>query len=206
MNPDPVPFNLFGVALLAIGVLGTAVIFYLSYRKGRRKPGAPAAPLFASSHGAPGAWTDLARALLLLLGVAVAAALLLALLPDRTFDSMTRALHSRHARGAPERIALLYLGDAPGDDAFRIRAVVRNISAAPIDGLDAAVRLYARDGTLFETVIARMDRETVPPGELARLEVALVGGRPEIGAYSVQFKLRGGEALATRDLRQPAAR
>jgi hypothetical protein len=205
LNPDPVPFNLFGVALLAIGALGTAAIFILSHRKRRRKPGAPAALLFTTSRSAPGAWTDLARALLLLLGVVVAAALLLALLPDRTFEGMTRALHSRHARGAQERIALLYLGNASAADAFRIRAVVRNISTAPIDGLDAAIRLYAHDGTLCETVIARTDRETVPPGELARLEVALVGERPEIGAYSVQFKLRGGEALATRDLRKPAA-
>lgn len=206
MNPDPVPLNLFGAVLFAIGVLGTAAIFFLSYRRKRRGTGAPAPPLFALPGNAPGVWADLARALLLLAGVAAAAALLLVLLPDRTFDSMTRALHSRHAGGAAERIALLYLGDAPGDETFRIRAVVRNISADPIDGLDAAVRLYARDGSLTETVIARMDRETVGPGELARLEVALVGGRPQVGAYSVEFKLRGGEALAYRDMRRPAAR
>ena len=79
---------------------------------------------------------------------------------------------------------------------FHIRGVVRNITASPIEQLDAVVRFYAQDRSLLETIIVRMDKETIGPNEIAQFELVYPNDRLEFAGYSTEFKLRQGETCS----------
>ena len=104
----------------------------------------------------------------------------------------------------PEKIAFLYLGDEVKGTEFQIRGVVRNISPVPIEQLDAAVRFYAHDGTILETTVVRMSKETIAPDEIAQFELVYPNYRMEFAKYSVEFKLREGALVPYKDMRHRA--
>jgi hypothetical protein len=146
--------------------------------------------------------TDLVRALLIALSLVVAAALVLMLLPQPTVDKIAHYLESRHQTARPEKIAFLYLGDEIANNQFHIRGVVRNITASPIEQLDAVVRFYTQDRSLLETAIVRMDKQTIGPNEIARFELVYPNDRLEFAGYSTEFKSRQGEIVPYKDLRK----
>jgi hypothetical protein len=161
-----------------------------------------AAPKFTTFQKRFGLGKDLLRALVILVSLVVASALLLTLLPQRAVDAMAGYLNARHRQAHPEKIALLYLGDGIIDDRFHIRGVVRNITAAPIEQLDAVVHFYAQDRSLLETAIVRMDKDTIAPNEIAQFELIYPSERPGFAGYSTEFKLRQGEMVPYKDLRK----
>ena len=167
------------------------------------EPPSASKPAFTTLQKPSGPFTDLLRAFLIILAVLVAAGCILALLPQRTIDQMAQNLQSRHTAARPERIALLYLGDEAKEGTLRIRGVVRNISTEPIEQLDAVVRFYARDRNPLETILVRMDKETIAPDEIARLELVVPNQAMQYAAYAVEFKLRQGESVAYKDMRKP---
>lgn len=145
---------------------------------------------------------DLLRAILILLSLVVALALVLTLLPQSAVDSIEQYLQSRYSTAPPERIAFLYLGDQVLESQIRIRGAVRNITAMPLERLDAIVRFYARDRSLLETVIVRMDKETIAPNDIARFELLYPNNGPEFAGYSAEFKTRQGATVPFKDLRR----
>jgi hypothetical protein len=161
----------------------------------------PRLPVFEILEKRPRLFSDLFRALLILLSIVVAAGLALILLPQPTVDKMTQDLRSRRG-GAPQgKIAFLYLGDEIKDNGFHIRGVVRNISSAPIEKMDVAVRLYSHDGTILQTTLVRMNKETVAPDEIAQFDLFYPNYQSEFGSYAVEFKLRDGDLVPYKDLR-----
>jgi hypothetical protein len=161
-----------------------------------------AAPAFEILPAGPRLWGDLLRALIVILRVAAAAGLALVFLPQRSIDGIAERLRARHGAAQPEKIAFLYLGDELSGDVFRIRGAVRNIAPTPIEQLDASIRLYAPDRTVLETVVVRMDKEVIAPGEVARFELVYPVYKMEFGSYSVEFKLRQGPRVPYRDMRK----
>jgi hypothetical protein len=159
-------------------------------------------PAFTSLQQPSGAITDIFRAFLIVFSLAIAAGFVLILLPQRTIDKMAHGLQSRHAGARPEKIALLYLGDEAKEGTLRIRGILRNIAPQPIEQLDAAIRLYARDGSLLETILVRMDKETIAPDEIARLELVVPNHATEYATYALEFKMRQGETVAYKDMRK----
>lgn len=159
-------------------------------------------PAFTTLQKSSGVFTDIFRAFLIVFSLAVAAGFVLILLPQRTIDQMAQGLQSRHAGASPEKIALLYLGDETMEGTLRIRGIVRNITADPIEKLDAAIRFFARDGNLLETILVRMDKETIAPDEIARLELVVPNHTTEYASYALEFKLRQGETVAYKDMRK----
>jgi hypothetical protein len=164
-------------------------------------PSPPRTPAFATIHGRPWIATDLLRALLILLSLVVAAGFILILLPKPAVDRMAQDLQSRRGSSEQEKIAFLYLGDEVKNSEFHVRGVVRNITAEPIEQLDAAVRLYSHDGSILETVIVRMNKETIAPDEIAQFELVYPNYQSEFGSYSVEFKLRQGAFVHYKDMR-----
>ena len=149
---------------------------------------------------------DVLRGVLIMAAIAAAAALVLVLLPQSTVDRMAVSLQPRNAPGPPpEKIAFLYLGDEVKDNQFHIRGVVRNISAQPIEQLQATVRLYAPDRTLLETQVVRMDSETVFPNATASFHLSFSEYRGQFGSYSLDFKLAQGDAVPYKDARETRA-
>jgi len=163
---------------------------------------APPAPAFETLQR-PFALADLLRALLIVISLFVALGLVLVLLPQNAVDGLAQRLLARHQASRPEKIAFLYLGDRLADNAFTIRGVVRNISAEPIEQLDATLRLYAHDGSILETTVVRMNKNTIAPGEIAQFELVYPDYRQDFGSYSVEFKLRQGAVLPYKDMRAP---
>ena len=161
-----------------------------------------AAPKFTTFQKRSGLGTDLLRALLIVLSLAVAAALVLTLLPQSKMDAIRQYLESRHRAAKPEKIAFLYLGDEMLDSQIHIRGAVRNITAAPIEQLDAVVRFYAQDRSLLETIIVRMDREIIGPNEIARFDLVYPNDRMGFAGYSAEFKLRQGAKVPYSDWRR----
>jgi hypothetical protein len=161
----------------------------------------PESPSFATVHAKPWLVTDLLRVLLVLLSLVVAAGFVLIVLPQPTIDKMTQSLEARHGTAQQEMIALLYLGDEVKDNEFHIRGVIRNITTSPIEQLDAAVRLYAHDGTILQTTIVRMNKETITPDEIAQFELVYPNYKMEFAKYSVDFKLRDGGFVSYKDMR-----
>ncbi len=146
--------------------------------------------------------TTLLRGLLILLAVVVAAGFIIVLLPQRAVDKTAATLRSRTAPApVPERIAFLYLGDEVKGSEFHIRGVVRNIATAPVEKLDATVRLYSTEGRLLETRVVRMDTETVAPDGIAQFNLTYPDYRGQFGSYSVDFILRDGELVPYKDMR-----
>ena len=148
-----------------------------------------------------GAWLDLCRALVLIAGLVALFGVALVLLPQSAVDKMAAQLENR-SDSEHEKIALLYLADEFTDDTFRIRGVIRNIAAAPMEQIDAVVRLYSRDRTLLETVVVRLDKNVIEPNDFARLELTIPGHTIGFAGYAVEFKLREGGVLPYRDLRR----
>jgi hypothetical protein len=161
----------------------------------------PEPPAFTSLPKHPSLFGDLLRLLLIILSLVVAAGFVLILLPQPTVDRMTRDLQARNGKDQQEKVAFLYLGDEIKDNEFHIRGVVRNITTAPIEGLDAAVRLYGHDGNALETTIVRMNKETIGPDEVAQFELVYPNYKNEIMKYSVEFKLRDGPLVPYKDMR-----
>jgi hypothetical protein len=163
---------------------------------------APAeAPVFATSQKRPWLLADLFRALLIALSLVVAAGFILVLLPQPNIDQMTRDLQSRHGTAGQEQLSLLYLGDETKDNEFHVRAVVRNITTVPIERLDAAIRLYAHDGSVLETTVVRLNKETIAPDETGQFDLVYPNYQSEFAKYSVEFKLREGGVVPYKDMR-----
>jgi hypothetical protein len=149
----------------------------------------------------PGVAWDLLRAALIVLALIVAAGFTLVVLPQSAVDRLASNIEARHGTDEQEKIALLYLGDDMTGNDFRIRGLVRNISSSPIEQLDAAVRFYSHDGTILETTVVRMNKETVDPNETAQFELVYPNYRMDFGSYSVDFKLRQGSSVDYKDMR-----
>jgi len=158
-------------------------------------------PAFVSLRGRQWVLADVFRALLILLSLVVALGFVMILLPQPAVDKMAMDLRSRYGVPLNEKIALLYLGDTVQGDDFRIRGVIRNITADPIEKLDAAIRFYAQDGTILQTSIVRMDKETIAPDEIAQFNVVYPNYQKEIASYAVEFKLRQGDLVHYKDMR-----
>jgi hypothetical protein len=158
-------------------------------------------PSFAPVQPRPWLLTDFLRILLVLLSVVVAAGFVLIVLPQPTVDKMTQSLEARYGTAQQEKIAFLYLGDEVKDNEFHIHGVIRNITTSPIEQLDAAVRLYGHDGSLLQTTIVRMDKETIAPDEIAQFELVYPNYKMELAKYSVDFCLRNGELVSYKDMR-----
>lgn len=157
-------------------------------------------PAFVALQKRPLLLIDLLRLLLVVLSLVVAAGFILILLSQPSIDRMTRDLQERH--GTPqEKISFLYLGDETKDNELHIRGVVRNITTAPIEQLDAAIRLYGHDGNVLETSIVRMDKETIAPDETAQFELVYPNYKMEFAKYSVEFKLRDSGVVPYKDMR-----
>jgi hypothetical protein len=162
----------------------------------------PEAPAFAANlRKRPGLLFDLLRLFLIILSLVVAAGFALILLPQPAVDKMAQDLQARHASEHQEKIALLYLGDEIKDDSFHIRGAVRNITTVPLEKLDAAVRLYSHNGSIMETTVLRMNKETIAPDEVAQFELVYPKYRMEFAKYSVEFKLRDGGMVSYKDMR-----
>jgi hypothetical protein len=149
-----------------------------------------------------GAWIDLGRALILVVGVIALSGITLVLLPQSAIDKMAAQLESRHNITEHEKIALLYLADEYTNGTFRIRGVIRNIDTAPAERIDAIVRLYSRERELLETVIVRLDKDVIEPNDFARLELTVPGHTKGFAGYAVEFKLREGVVLSYKDMRR----
>lgn len=145
---------------------------------------------------------DLVRALIIVLSLASLGALVLILLPQSAVDSIADNLNSRHEGSRQEKIAFLYLGDAKISNEWHIRGIVRNVSTAPLEQLDAVVRFYAHDRSLLETTIVRMNKEIINPGETAQFELIYPIPGQEYAGYSAEFKLRQGAPVSYIDMRK----
>jgi hypothetical protein len=149
---------------------------------------------------------EIMRGALILLAVCIAAGLILISLPEGTIGRMAESLRLRKGETPPqEAISLLYLGDEIKGKEFHIRGVIRNISTQPIEKLDAQIRLYAPDGILIETTVVRMDAEVIAPDATASFHLAYPDFTGQFGSYSVDFKLRQGQAMPYKDMRGPRA-
>ncbi len=150
----------------------------------------------------PTALMDFARAALVVLALLVAAGFVLVIVPQRTVESMSQGLQARSGVTPPQEvIALLYLGDEVKDREFHVRGVVRNITTQPIEKLDASIRLYGSDGSLRETAIVRMDKETFAPDETAQFHLVYPNYDMQFASYSVDFKFRQDDLVAYKDMR-----
>jgi hypothetical protein len=141
------------------------------------------------------------QTILLILSVAVAIALILTVMPEGTFNGMTKNLEARNAATGQAVIGLLALGDQIKDSEFQVGGEIRNISSARIDKLDASIRLYGNDGNVFETAIVRMDKEAIAPDETASFRLVYPNYQNEYARYSVEFKFRQGDKVAYKDMR-----
>jgi hypothetical protein len=146
---------------------------------------------------------DIARIALILLAMFVAAGLTIVVLPQNALDRMVNTLRLRHPETLPqERISLLYLGDETKSGEFHIRGTIRNISVDPIEKVDATVRLYASDGSLLETLVIRMDSEQIAPDAISSFHLTYPDYKGQFSSYAVDFKLRQGDPLPYKDMRQ----
>ncbi len=162
---------------------------------------AAVAPAFKTLHARTLVLADILRAIIIVATLIVTVGLTLVLLPQSAIDSMAERLQARHKISHPEKIALLYLGHELDGNRFQIRGVVRNITTAPIEQLDAIIRLYDHDRDIRETMVVRLSKETINPGELAQFALVYPDYKQEFGSYSVEFKLRQGKVLPYKDMR-----
>jgi hypothetical protein len=148
---------------------------------------------------------DILRGALMMVAIVVALALVLLVLPQGGVDRIALALQPRNAPGPPpEKIAFLYLGDEVKDNQFHIRGVVRNITDKPIEQLDATIRIYAPDRTLLETAVVRMDSDIIFPDATASFHLSYPDYHGQFGSYSLDFKLRQGDPVLYKDMRDAA--
>ena len=158
------------------------------------------APSFATVQRRSSILTDFLRALLIILSAATLAGFVLVLLPQSTVDTMAQFLQSRHETSQPEKFALLYLGDEITNNELQVRGVIRNISTAPIEQLDAAIRFFSHDGSISETAVVRMNKDIIGPGEIAQFELVYPNYKMEFARYAVEFKLRNGDVVPYKDM------
>jgi hypothetical protein len=164
----------------------------------------PQAPVFKTAETQPRLLSDLLRALILLFSLAVAAGFVLLILPQQAIDKMADGIRSHYADAQLEKIEFLYLGDEIKDGSFHIRGVVRNISNASIENMDAALRLYSNIGSLAETTLVRMDKEVIAPNTIALFDLVYPNYQMQFKSYSVEFKLRDGGVMPYKDMRANA--
>jgi hypothetical protein len=161
----------------------------------------PRAPALELVDKPPHAIWDFCRVLLILLSIVVAAGFVLILLPKPTMDKMTQDLRSRRGEAHQEKIAFLYLGDKTENSSFHIRGIVRNIANENLENLDAAVRVYSHDGSVLETTMVRLNKETIAPDDIAQFDLVYPNYQSEFKSYSVEFKFRDGEVAPYKDMR-----
>lgn len=201
-----------GLAVLAL-LLAVLYAIFLVRRVQKRRSAKMAAASGHATHDSPvfgqtlpvgsSLLLDISRGILILLAICVAAGLSLIVLPEETINRAAEHLRLRSGQLPPqEQISLLYLGDELKAGEFHIRGVVRNISTAPIEKLDAVVRLYAADGALIETAVVRMDAEVIPPDATSTFHLGLPEESGKSGSYAVDFKLRQGDAVLYKDMRR----
>ena len=145
--------------------------------------------------------TDLLRILMIVLALVVAAGFILIIFPQMTFNRAAQNLQERRGKTVQEQISLLYLGDEIKDQRFSVRGVIRNITTQPLEKIDAAVRLYLMDGSLAETDLVRMNKETIAPDETAEFHLVYPEYNSQFGSYAVDFKTRDGGPVFYRDMR-----
>jgi hypothetical protein len=162
---------------------------------------APRGPAFLTLQKRPWAAADLFRAFLIILSLLVAAGFVLVLLPQPTVDRFAKDLRSRYGPAQQDGIALLYLGDEVKDNEFHVRGVIRNITNAPIEHLDAAIRFFSLSGAVAETVLVRMDKEIIASDVVAQFHLVYPNYKMEFSRYAVEFKLRDGALIPYKDLR-----
>jgi hypothetical protein len=160
------------------------------------------APKFNTYQQRSGTLSDIFRAFLIILSLIVAAGFVLILLSQSTIDKMAQDLRTQYGSPQQEKISLLFLGDTVKDNEFQVEADIRNISKAPIEHLDAAIRFYSHTGRILETVMVRMDKEILAPDEKGQFRLTYPNSKVEFSRYAVEFKLRQGELIAYRDMRQ----
>jgi hypothetical protein len=161
----------------------------------------PQAPTFKAFQQRYWTLSDLYRAFLILLSLIVAAGFVLILLPQSSIDRMAHDIRALDGASQQESIALLsFGGDEVGDRQFEIRGAVRNISNAPIEHLDAAIRLKSYAGIILETVLVRMDKDILAPDEIGQFRLVCPHSKTELSSYAVEFKLRHGPLMAYKDL------
>lgn len=149
-------------------------------------------------------FADVVRSLLVLLALVVAVGFALILLPQPTVDKMTQDLRTRYSSEAQaEKIGLLYLGDEidKKTNSFHIRGAIRNITSVSISKLDAAVRLFLHDGTIYQTIIVPMDKEVIAPDAVGQFDLVYPNYKMQFEKYSVEFKLRDGDLANYKDMR-----
>ena len=149
-----------------------------------------------------GMWVDLCRALILIAGVVALLGVALVVLPQSAFDKLASRLENRRGGAEYEKIALIYLADDFTDGVYRVRGVIRNITAEPAERIDAVVRLYSIERSLLETVVVRLDKDIIEPNDFARLELTIPRHTEGFAGYAVEFKLREGGVLPYKDMRR----
>jgi hypothetical protein len=149
----------------------------------------------------PRVLSDIFRALLVVLSIVVAAGFALILLPMPAVDSLVESIQSRYHNPPQAKIALLYLGDEVRNGEFLVRGVVRNITAEPIEQLDAAIRFYSHDGSILRTTVIRMNKERIAPDEIARFDLSYRDYKMEFASYAVEFVSRQGGLVPYKDMR-----
>lgn len=219
---NPLTIRLVLAVIAVLLVLGSLLYWIHSGSKHRKSAHAPETPsaepetasakpetagkeMFQHSvrPGAP-VLRDILRFALVLLAFCVAAGLVVIVLPQGMIDRMAQNLRLRHPEAVQqEKISLLYLGDETKDKEFHIRGTVRNISTQPIEKLDAAVRLYAPDGSLLETLVIHMDTDQIAPDAISSFHLIYPDYKGQFASYAVDFKLRQqGETLPYKDMRR----
>ena len=155
-----------------------------------------------SSQKLPSVWPDIGRALILIAGFVALSGIALVLLPQSAVDVMIVRIENHHNGGDHEKISLVYLVDEFTNGAFRIRGVIRNITDAPTERIDAVVRLYGMERALLETVIVRLDKEIIEPNDFARFDLTVPEQTAGFVGYAVEFKLREGDVIHHKDMRR----
>jgi hypothetical protein len=150
----------------------------------------------------PSLLLELLRLALIILALVVAAGFTLALLPQVTVDNITRGIQQKTGIQKQEQIALLYLGDEVKDQEFHVRGIIRNISTQPIEKLDATIRLYGASGFLEETDLVRMSKDLIAPDDTAEFHLVYPKYDSQFATYAVDFKLRLGDIVAYKDMRE----
>ena len=148
-----------------------------------------------------GVLADVFRALIIIIGIIALSGIALVLLPQNTVEKIAARIERHRGSVEHEKIALVYLAEESANGAFHLRGVIRNISAAQTERVDAVVRLYSRNRELLETVVVRLDKDIIEPNDFARFEMTVPEYVDGFAGYAVEFKLREGGVLPYKDMR-----
>jgi hypothetical protein len=161
----------------------------------------PLPPAFTAPPKRSWLFSTPAQAFLIILSLIVAAGFTLLVLPQPAVNSIAKDIEERRGASRQEKISFLYMGDEVLNNELHLRGAIRNITGEPLEKLDAAVRFYSQDGSILETIIVRMDKDTIAPDAVAQFKVVYPNYKMEFASYSVEFKLRRGEFVSYKDLR-----